>query len=43
MKTLMNDDNIDTISQIRDFLGGTREISFTRENNEQRYQPHAAR
>ncbi|MGI9283767.1 MAG: hypothetical protein ACR2P1_00080 [Pseudomonadales bacterium] len=34
----MNDDNIDTIIQVRDFLSGTREISFTLENKEQRYQ-----
>ena len=38
MKPIMNDDNIDTIIQVRDFLSGTREIGFTFENKEQRYQ-----
>jgi len=38
MKTIMNDDNIDTIIRVRDFLSSTREISFALENKEQRYQ-----
>ncbi len=33
----MNDDSIDTIAQVRDFLTGTGKISFSLEDKEQRY------